>query len=128
VQAFGELNMNAQGFLLNCQDFDGDGIWKARARGAGITDGTQVFSPPSVGKERLYLCTAMGHLLDVDKETGKPGFLYATKRPMVYQPALAEGNVYAPTAGGLLICLKTGSDDADGWYAWGGNAQHNKTD
>ncbi len=41
-------------------------------------------------------------------------------------PALAKGNVYAGTSDGRLICLKTGNKDADGWYAWGGNAQHNK--
>jgi len=44
------------------------------------------------------------------------------------QPALALGNIYVGTANGLLICLKTGDPDADGWYAWGGNAQHNKND
>jgi hypothetical protein len=48
------------------------------------------------------------------------------KAPMAFQPALAKGNVYAGTSDGRLICLKTGSKDADGWYAWGGNAQHNK--
>jgi len=45
---------------------------------------------------------------------------------MVFQPALALGNIYIGTANGFLICLKTGDRDADGWYAWGGNAQHNK--
>ena len=29
-------------------------------------------------------------------------------------------------ADGLLICIKTGDKAADGWYAWGGNAAHNK--
>ena len=48
------------------------------------------------------------------------------KAPITFQPALAKGNVYAGTSDGRLICLKTGNDDADGWYAWGGNAQHNK--
>jgi len=37
-----------------------------------------------------------------------------------------EGAVYAGTVNGLLICLKTGDEDADGWYAWGGNARRNK--
>jgi len=46
---------------------------------------------------------------------------------MVFQPTLAGGNLYAGTAGGLLICLKTGDPDVDGWFAWGGNAQHNKS-
>ena len=40
--------------------------------------------------------------------------------------SLVKGNIYAGTVNGLLICLKTGDNGADGWYAWGGNAQHNK--
>jgi len=54
------------------------------------------------------------------------GFSYAMKAPIMFQPALAKGNVYAGTSDGRLICLKTGNKDADGWYAWGGNSQHNK--
>jgi Ca-activated chloride channel homolog len=57
---------------------------------------------------------------------GGVGFSYAMKAPIAFQPALAKGNVYAGTSDGRLICLKTGNKDADGWYAWGGNAQHNK--
>jgi hypothetical protein len=34
--------------------------------------------------------------------------------------------MYAGTTNGLLLCLRTGDQDADGWVAWGGNAQHNK--
>jgi hypothetical protein len=45
---------------------------------------------------------------------------------MTFQPALAEGSVHLGTANGLLVCLRTGNDDADGWYCWGGNTQHNK--
>ena len=50
--------------------------------------------------------------------------VYATGKPMAFQPALANGNVYAGTTEGMLICLKTGEKDADGWTAWGGNAAH----
>jgi len=39
----------------------------------------------------------------------------------------ADFKFHAGSAGGLLICLKTGDKDADGWHAWGGNARHNKT-
>ena len=45
---------------------------------------------------------------------------------MVFQPALVDGRVYVGTADGLVICLDTNSKDADGWYGWGGNAQHNR--
>jgi outer membrane protein assembly factor BamB len=54
--------------------------------------------------------------------------MYATNNPISFQPALAGGNIYIGTANGELICLQANDADADGWTAWGGNAQHNKTD
>jgi len=86
----------------------------------------QVFSPPAVGRDYLYLAAADGHLVSVRQSNGGIGFSYALKAPMAFQPVLAKGNVYAGTSDGRLICLKTGNQDADGWYTWGGNAQHNK--
>jgi len=119
--------MMAQGLAINCLRIDdGRANWRAVATGKGIAEGQQLFSPPSLGRERLYLCSARGHLLAVEQESGAVAFMYDTGLPMVFQPALADGNLYAGTAGGLLICLKTGDKDVDGWFAWGGNAQHNK--
>jgi len=120
--------MMAQGLAINCVSFaTGAGRWRAMARGPGVAEGMQLFSPPAVGRAKLYLCSAQGHLLALGQEDGKVAFLYATGHPIVFQPALAGGNVYAGTADGLLLCLKTGDPDADGWHAWGGNAQHNKS-
>lgn len=119
--------MNAQGRFLNCmRTIDGKFAWRAEVKGAGITADSQVFSPPAVGDLNIYLCSALGHVLSVRQRDGKVGFLYLLKQPVTFQPALAQGNIYVGTANGLLICLRTGDRDADGWYAWGGNAQHNK--
>ena len=74
------------------------------------------------------LVRAAEKVLAVRQEDGKVAFSYAFSQPMSFQPALAKGNIYVPTNDGHLICLKTTSADADGWTAWGGNAQHNKTD
>jgi outer membrane protein assembly factor BamB len=79
-----------------------------------------------VGHDFLYLAGADGHLVSVNQSDGRVGFSYAMKAPIAFQPALAKGNIYAGTSDGRLFCLKTGNMDADGWYAWGGNAQHNK--
>ena len=49
-----------------------------------------------MGRDYMYLAGAGGYLLSVRQSDGR------------------------------LICLKTGSKDADSWYEWGGNAQHNK--
>lgn len=118
--------VNAQGRSINCVAASGGAVWQANLRGKGVADETQVFSPPSLGARHLYLCGAQGHLLSVDGRDGSVRFLYATGRPIAFQPALAEGRVFAGTVDGTLLCLETGDADADGWFAWGGNAQHNK--
>jgi outer membrane protein assembly factor BamB len=119
--------MNAQGKYLNSiRSADGKFAWRAEVKGKDIGDDTQVFSPPALGANNLYLCSSLGHLAAVSQRDGALAFAYALKQPMAFQPALANGNIYAGTTNGLLICLKTGDRDADGWYAWGGNAQHNK--
>jgi len=119
--------MNAQGRFLNCVAQGGQSAWRAEFSGKDVADGAQIFSPPSLGLENLYLCSAAGHLVSVSQKDGTAGFLYSTKVPMASQPALAGGNLYVGTADGRLVCLKAGAD-ADGWTAWGGNAQHNKAD
>jgi outer membrane protein assembly factor BamB len=119
--------MNAQGKYLNSiKAGDGKFAWRAEVRGNGIGEDSQVFSPPALGERNLYLCGAQGHIVAVNQKDGALAFAYALKQPMAFQPALAKGSIYAGTVNGLLICLKTGDKDADGWYAWGGNAQHNK--
>lgn len=119
--------LNAQGRYLNSIGADdGRFKWRAEVSGGGLSADSQVFSPPALGDEFLYLSSSLGHLLSVGQEDGRVGFMYQFPEPMVFQPALANGSVYVGTSGGLLICLKTGSADADGWYAWGGNGEHNK--
>lgn len=119
--------LNAQGRYLNSVGADdGRFKWRAEVSGGGLTEDAQVFSPPALGEQFLYLSSSLGHLLSVGQADGRVGFMYQFPEPMVFQPALADGSVYAGTSGGLLICLRTGSADADGWYAWGGNGEHNK--
>ena len=94
--------------------------------GKSVSEQSQVFSPPLLGREYMYLASAAGNLVSVRQKDGQVGFAYSFKKPMVFQPVLVNGNVYVGTGDGLLICLKTNEKDADGWYEWGGNAQHNK--
>ena len=118
--------LNAQGRYLNSMGVaDSSSDWRAEVSGEGLSDNGQLFSPPALGENFLYLSSSLGHLLSVGQKDGRPGFMYHFGEPMVFQPALAEGAVYVGTSSGLLICLKTGSMDADGWYAWGGNGEHN---
>jgi Ca-activated chloride channel family protein len=119
--------LNAQGNYINSvRVSDGQQSWQAEVVGSHGAPGGQVFSPPAVGRDYLYLAGAAGNLVSVQQSNGAVGFSYAMKAPIAFQPTLAKGNVYVGTSDGRLICLKTGNKDADGWYAWGGNAQHNK--
>src|SRR5712692_1332343 len=119
--------LNAQGNYINSvRASDGKQSWQTEVVGTHSAPGGQIFSPPAVGRDYMYLAGAAGYLVSVRQSDGGVGFSYAMKAPIAFQPALAKGNVYAGTSDGRLICLKTGSKDADGWYAWGGNAQHNK--
>ena len=119
--------LNAQGKYINSvRASDGKQSWQREVVNGRSAAGGQVFSPPAVGRDYLYLAGAAGYLLSVRQSDGGVGFSYAMNAPIAFQPALAKGNVYAGTSDGRLICLKTGNKDADGWYAWGGNAQHNK--
>ena len=120
---------NAQGLHLNClKASDGTHSWRARSKSSRIGGDDQVFCPPSVGQENLYVCSTIGHLLSLDQESGEVGFLYGTNHPIAFQAALAKGAMYVGTSNGMLLSLETGNDDADGWYMWGGNAQHNKSE
>jgi Ca-activated chloride channel family protein len=100
--------------------------WTANFNGKGIAPNSQLFSPPSMGKENIYLASSNGHIVAVDQKSGALKFDYATKNPITFQPALANGNIYVGTSDGMVMCLKTGNKDATDWTAWGGNAQHNK--
>jgi Ca-activated chloride channel homolog len=119
--------LNAQGNYINSvRASDGRQTWQAIVVGSQAPSASQVFSPPAIGRDYLYLAGAAGYLLALRQNDGSVGFFYSLQVPMTFQPALARGNVYAVTSDGRLICLRTGSPDADGWYEWGGNAQHNK--
>jgi len=119
--------LNAQGRYINSVNaHDGKRAWRAEVRSRELAGNAQMFSPPALGREKMYLSGAAGHIIAVQQKDGEAVFIYAFGKPMVFQPALARGNIYAGTQDGWLICLKTGSADADGWYAWGGNAQHSR--
>ncbi|MFN8552447.1 MAG: PQQ-binding-like beta-propeller repeat protein [Candidatus Obscuribacterales bacterium] len=100
--------------------------WTANFSGKGVVPQSQLFSPPAVGKDNLYLTSSNGHIIAVDQKSGQLKFDYSTHNPITFQPALADGNIYWGTSDGVIMCLKTGEKDATDWTAWGGNAQHNK--
>jgi outer membrane protein assembly factor BamB len=105
---------------------DGKFTWRVELTGANISADAQIFSPPAIGAKYFYLSSVLGHVMSIRQSDGQVGRLYMFKHPVTFQPALARGNLYVGTADGYLICLRLGDADVEGWYAWGGNAQHNK--
>ena len=121
--------INAQGNALNCVDWhDGQTRWRGLASGKEFAKTPRSSRRRPWGESIMYLCSVRGHMLSVSQDDGHPRFIYDFNHPMAFQPALAGGRMFAGTTRGMLICLDTGDKDADGWTAWGGNAQHNKKD
>jgi outer membrane protein assembly factor BamB len=120
----GDRVMNAQAAFLNCLDASGKLAWRGEARVNGQRAKGQVFSPPSLGARDLYLTGAAGHVGAFAQSDGALRFLYVVDHPIAFQPALDSGRLYFGTSDGLVVCLEVG-EDAQGWTAWGGNAQHN---
>jgi outer membrane protein assembly factor BamB len=100
--------------------------WQATAIGKNIDANAHLFAPPALGEQNIYLCSTEGHVIAMRQSDGSALFAYNTHAPIAFQPALADGRIFAGTADGRLICLNVREKDADGWYAWGGNAQHNR--
>ncbi len=51
--------MNAQGKYLNSVNAkDGGLAWRAEVSGAGVVENAQVFSPPALGDEFMYLSSS----------------------------------------------------------------------
>jgi outer membrane protein assembly factor BamB len=82
-------------------------------------------SAPSLGRENIYFSSSKGHLLSIRRSDGKINFCYATGQKFDSQPCLAEGTLYIATVNGDVLSLHVG-DDAEDWYAWGGDSSHDK--
>jgi outer membrane protein assembly factor BamB len=124
--ARGRLFSNQGKHVCCLGEADEQVVWEAEVKGSGVDLDDQIFCPPALGREYVYLTSVWGHALSVRQDTGEVGIMYATGRPIAFQPCLAKGRMYFGTIHGDLVCIDTGSEDADGWYMWGGNAQHNK--
>jgi outer membrane protein assembly factor BamB len=92
--------------------------------GSETPPGGQRIFGPSIGVNNAYFTTSSGHILALGLSDGKVNLFYSTGQPFDCQPCLANGFIYVGTADGRLISINVGAD-ANGWTAWGGNAQHN---
>jgi outer membrane protein assembly factor BamB len=73
----------------------------------------------------LFLGTLDGRVLCLSAATGETLWSVRIGEPVLLQPAVARGRVYAPTGAGSLFCLETGDPADDGWLMWGATPAHN---
>jgi Ca-activated chloride channel family protein len=84
-----------------------------------------LLTPPVLVNGKVILGTLDGRVVCLAATTGETLWSISVGEPVVFQPAVAQGRIYVPTATGSLICLDTGDTKDDGWLMWGATAAHN---
>jgi Ca-activated chloride channel family protein len=103
-------------------------FWKKSVRDGDSGKGElldSMLTPPVLVNGKVILGTLDGRVLCLGAATGETLWSVPVGEPVVFQPAVAQGRVYVPTAAGSLICLDTGDPRDDGWLMWGATAAHN---
>lgn len=96
-------------------------LWRRRTPLAG---GRRAMTSPAVVGSQLVVATREGDLFGMDIDTGATTWAYRVGEPIAFQPAVANGWIYAATARGRVIGLEVGDRALDGWHMWGGDAKH----
>jgi outer membrane protein assembly factor BamB len=119
----------AHGDAVSCADPRSDRVFWKRTLGAAAGDDRELLdsplTPPAVVNGKLFFGSAHGLVHCLAAETGDELWSVAVGEPVVFQPAVAGGHVYAGTDAGSVFCVATGDPGDDGWLMWGGDAAHN---
>jgi outer membrane protein assembly factor BamB len=121
---------SAVGDTLHCADPRTQEVfWKKRLyerhEEAEVLD--NLLTPPAVVNGQLFVGTIPGEVCCLSAETGEVLWRDALDEPVIFQPAVVGGRVYAATGAGSLFAIETGDPRDDGWPMWGGSAAHNGT-
>ena len=84
-----------------------------------------LLTPPVVVNGNLFVGTILGEVCCLSAEAGEVLWRDALDEPVIFQPAVVGGRVYAATSAGSLFGIETGDPHDDGWPMWGGSAAHN---
>jgi outer membrane protein assembly factor BamB len=119
---------SALGDALHCVDPETrTPYWKRtlRERDARteLLDG--LLTPPAIVNGKIFLGTLDGAVCCLSAWSGETIWSVRVGEPILFQPAVAGGRVYAPTQAGNLFCLETGDPRDDGWLTWGAGPDHN---
>jgi outer membrane protein assembly factor BamB len=125
--AHGRL-FSGMGDTVHCADPETKEVfWKTNLRegdaGAELLD--SILTPPAPVNGKLFLGTLDGRVLCLSAASGEILWRVRVGEPVLLQPAVARGRVYAATGAGSLFCLETGDPADDGWLMWGATPAHN---
>ena len=107
--------------LVATEIASGKDVWTKRYLDA---KGAQALTPPAVVGSLLVFGTVDGQLEVADIDTGMIIRSWDLGEPIVAQPIVAQGWIYATTARGNLVGIDLGDPAIDGWHMWGGNPAH----
>jgi outer membrane protein assembly factor BamB len=88
--------------------------------------GGRFFAPPAWANGKLFFGAGNGEVYCIRAGDGKLVWKEKVEGSVSFQPAVALGMVFVSCDNGTLYCINTGDARDDGWYMWGGNAEHNK--
>src|SRR5262249_30649111 len=119
-----EKMYSVMGDTLKCVDPKDDKVlWtKELHKENGAVDAA--VTPPALVNRQIFAGTTKGEIICLAVEDGKELWRATVGEPIVFQPAVAYGRVYAASSTGRLFCIDTGDLDNHGWMMWGANARH----
>jgi outer membrane protein assembly factor BamB len=120
---------SGMGDTVQCVEPDSQEVfWKVGVReGAAANEELldTMLTPPVLVNGKLFIGTLDGRVLCLSTTSGETLWSVTVGEPIVFQPAVAKGRIYVPTATGSLFGLETGDPADDGWLMWGATAAHN---
>jgi len=121
------LSFNAMGEEIQALDIStGKKVWSNTYKLNEEGIGGRFFSPPSLVNGKLLRGSGSGDVYCLKAGSGKLLWQVKVDGPVSFQPAVAQGMVYISCDNGFLYGIETGDARDDGWFMWGGNAEHNK--
>jgi outer membrane protein assembly factor BamB len=116
------------GDTVHCAEPEtGEVRWTKKLRDAAPAEELldSLLTPPATVNGKLFLGTSDGRVLCLVAATGETLWSVTVGEPVLFQPVVAAGRVYAVTHRGSLFCVETGDPLDDGWLMWGANPAHN---
>jgi outer membrane protein assembly factor BamB len=119
----------AHGDTVSAADPRSDRVFWKKTIGPALAEGEELLdsplTPPAVVNGKLFFGSIHGAVHCLSAETGEELWSVTVGEPVVFQPAVSRGRVYAGTDSGSLICFETGDAGDDHWLMWGANGSHN---